>query len=172
MNRKSKKTTSLRTLAPRWPLTETLSQRLEQGFLALLKNIWKNNKISLKTKLRFFKSNFLTKLLYGCESWKTTKAICHKINTFQYRCLRRILNIFWPNTISNAELRLKTGTNNISSEVTRRRWRWVGHVLRMEPSAIARVSMHWTPPGKRSRGRPKETYRRRVEKEIRASGFS
>ena len=40
---------------------------------ASLKNIWKSKKISLKTKLRFFKSNVLTTLLYGCESRKTSK---------------------------------------------------------------------------------------------------
>ncbi|KAL9983368.1 hypothetical protein ACROYT_G005527 [Oculina patagonica] len=139
---------------------------------ASLKNIWKSKKITLKTKLRFFKSNVLTTLLYGCESWKATKAICHKLDTFQNRCLRRILNIFWPNIISNAELRRATSTNNISSEVKKRRWRWIGHVLRMDPSSIPRVALHWTPTGKRARGRPKETWRRTVEKEMRESGLS
>ena len=35
---------------------------------ASLRNIWKSKRISLKTKLRFFKSNVLTTLLHGCES--------------------------------------------------------------------------------------------------------
>ena len=61
---------------------------------ASLKNIWKSKKISLKTKLRFFTSNVLTTLLYGCESWKMTKATCHKLDTYQNCCLGRILNIF------------------------------------------------------------------------------
>ena len=34
------------------------------------------------------------------------------------------------------------------------RWRWIGHVTRQEAS-IAKTAMHWTPEGKRKRGRPK-----------------
>ena len=76
---------------------EAKLSKAKQAF-ASLKNIWESKKIRLKTKLRFFSSNVLTTLLYGCESWKTTKAICHELDTFQNRYLRCILNIFWPNT--------------------------------------------------------------------------
>ena len=49
------------------------------------------------------------------------------------------------------------------------RWRWIGHVTRQEAS-IAKTAMHWTPEGKRKRGRPKITWRRTVEKEIKEMG--
>ena len=35
-----------------------------------------------------------------------------------------------------------------------------------------RVAMRWTPAGKRKRGRPKLTWRRSVEKEMKAVGWS
>ena len=47
----------------------------------------------------------------------------------------------------------------------RRRWRWIGHLTRQEAS-IAKTALHWTPEGRRKRGRPKITWRRSVEKEI------
>ena len=50
-----------------------------------------------------------------------------------------------------------------------RRWRWIGHVTRQEAS-IAKAALHWTPEGKRTRGRPKITWRRTVEKEIKEMG--
>jgi len=53
----------------------------------------------------------------------------------------------------------------ITEEKQRRRWRWIGHVFRCPPSAIPKVALSWTPAGKRSRGRPKETWRRTVEAE-------
>ena len=62
---------------------------------------WRSRNISQKNKIRFFKSNVLSTLLYGAKSWKMTKTIIHKLEVFQNRCLRRILHIFWPNTISN-----------------------------------------------------------------------
>ena len=40
-----------------------------RGAFAALKNIWKTKMISKKTKIRIFKSNVLSVLLYAAESW-------------------------------------------------------------------------------------------------------
>lgn len=80
-------------------------------------------------------------LLYGAETWKGAKAISDKTDTFQTRCLRRLLRIFWPNAISNEDLYKK--------------WQWIGHVCRIHATSIPRVALRWTPTGKRKRGRPK-----------------
>jgi len=40
------------------------------------------------------------------------------------------------------------------------------------PEAIPRVAMRWTPAGKRKRGRPKLTWRRSVENEMREVGWT
>ena len=69
-----------------------------------LKNIWKKKKISKKTKIHIFKCNVLSALLHAPESWKYTKGICHMLELFQYKCLRRILHVFWPNILLNVEL--------------------------------------------------------------------
>ena len=50
-----------------------------RGSFAALKNIWKTNMISKKTKIRIFKSNVLSVLLYAAESWKVTTGICHML---------------------------------------------------------------------------------------------
>lgn len=34
----------------------------------------------------------------------------------------------------------------------RRRWRWIGHVLRREADNVTRVALHWTKEGKRRKG--------------------
>ena len=44
------------------------------------------------------------------------------------------------------------------------KWRWVGHTLR-RPVSIARQSLTWNPQGKRKKGRPRNTWRRDLEKE-------
>ena len=69
--------------------------KASQAF-ASLRSTWRSNNISQKTKIRFFKSNVLSTLLYGAESWKMTKTISHKLEVFQNKCLRRILRIYWP----------------------------------------------------------------------------
>ena len=91
---------------------------------------------------------------------------------FQTKLLRRILKIFWPNTITNEELYYKTSTAAISEQIRERRWKWIGHVLRKDTSEIPKSALRWTPPGKRNRGRPKETWRRSVEKEMKDQGWT
>ena len=94
------------------------------------------------------------------------------LDTFLHRSIRRILKIFWPERVTNEELRHMAGVDKISNMVKVRRWIWLGHTLRMSEGAHPRVAIGWTPEGKRERGRPKETWRRTVEKERRGLGFN
>ena len=45
-------------------------------------------------------------------------------------------------------------------------------MMRKASNNIARNAMHWTPEGKRNRGRPKTTWRRTVEKRLRGLDYS
>ncbi|VDP71142.1 unnamed protein product [Schistosoma curassoni] len=44
-----------------------------------LRKIWNSKQLSTKTKVRIFNTNVNTVLLYGAETWRTTKAIIQKI---------------------------------------------------------------------------------------------
>ncbi|VDP53978.1 unnamed protein product [Schistosoma margrebowiei] len=66
-----------------------------------LRNIWNSKQLSTNTKVRIFNTNVKTVLLYGAETWRTTKAIIQKMQVFINSCLRKILQIRWPDTISN-----------------------------------------------------------------------
>eukprot|EP00057_Strongylocentrotus_purpuratus_P015866 XP_011670340.1 PREDICTED: serine/threonine-protein phosphatase 6 regulatory ankyrin repeat subunit C-like [Strongylocentrotus purpuratus] len=95
-----------------------------------------------------------------------TKNDLSKLSVFHTKSLRRICRIFWPNTISNEALYDQCHQDSMESIITRRRWRWIGHVMRKDRDDITRTALHWTPEGKRKRGRPKTTWRRTVEGEI------
>ena len=146
--------------------------KASQAF-SMLKNIWKSKRLNRNTKIRIFRSNVVSVLLYGCESWKATTTISRMLEVFQNRCLRRILNIFWPNTISNIELHRKTSSSSIMTEIKRRRWTWIGHVIRMPSDAFPKIALRWTlNAGRRKRGRSKETWRRSFEQEMKEIGLS
>ena len=105
--------------------------------------------------------------VYGCQSWKITTIISGMLLVFQNRCLWRILNIFWPNTISKVELHRKTSTSPIMTEIKRRIWTWIGHIIRKPSDAIPKIALSWTPSASRRRqGKPKETWRRSFEREM------
>lgn len=145
--------------------------KANQAF-AMLKPIWRSTILSIHTKIRIFKSNVLSVLMYGSECWKTSISTEKKLEVFQNRCLRRILKIFWPNTISNEDLRNRTDTVKIKETIKVRWWRWLGHVCRTTSNSLLRTALHWTPQGTRNRGCPKETWHRTVLKDLKSKGLT
>ena len=101
-----------------------------------------------------------------------TNSIQQKLEVFQNKCLRRILKINWQEKITNEEVRARAGIRPLIQDIKERRWRWIDHVSRMKADAIPRTALRWTPDGKRTRGRPKETWRRTVEREMRDMGMN
>ena len=57
--------------------------------------------------------------------------------------------------------------NPSNTEVIRKRkFRWIGHTLRKEDGEIPKAALLWNPQGSRKRGRPKNSWRRSVIKEV------
>ena len=137
-----------------------------------LKNIWKSKQYNLKTKVRIYNSNVKSVLLYGAEYWRIFKTDMNKLSAFHNSCLRKICNMYWPNKITNDNLYQKTGCTSIDVEIKKRRLKWLGHVLRMLHDLIPKVVSRWTPPGEKKRGRPKTTWRRTVEMELKELGLT
>ena len=97
--------------------------------------------------------------LYNSELWTVTKSIEHKIDVFQRNILRKILGYNWIKRISNESLYEKTKLEAFSVIVKRRRLRWLGHLLRLNPETPARISLEeCLRPDKLYKGRPKITW--------------
>nr|KAG5699610.1 hypothetical protein BaRGS_000726 [Batillaria attramentaria] len=135
-----------------------------------LRPICRSTALSLRNKIRIFNSNVKSVLLYGSETWRTTKTSSHKLQTFINRCLRNILNIRYPLVITNQDLWEGTRQVPIEQEIKKRKWGWIGHTLRKSTSNVTRQSLDWNPQGKRKVGRPKQTWRRSTDAEAKAAG--
>jgi hypothetical protein len=103
-----------------------------------LGNIWKSRKISRKRKIRLYKSNVKSVLLYAAETWKTNKGIEIRLRGFEGRYLRRILGVRWQDRVRNKDVTDRTAIRDINLEIKHRRWRYLGHVLRMEEENITK----------------------------------
>ncbi|RUS88821.1 hypothetical protein EGW08_003451 [Elysia chlorotica] len=143
--------------------------KARQAFITL-RQIWKSKTLSIHNKLRIFNTNVKSVLLYGSETWRVTKTNSKKIQGFTNRCLRNILGVHWPEVISNEELWERTRQTPVETEIMKRKWGWIGHTLRKPASNITRQALDWNPQGKRKVGRPKQSWRRSVEEEVKASG--
>ncbi|XP_062702683.1 uncharacterized protein LOC134285601 [Aedes albopictus] len=58
---------------------------------ASLRNVWKNNQISQRTKIRIFNSNVKSVLLYASETWCVSVENTQRLQVFINRCLRYII---------------------------------------------------------------------------------
>ena len=117
----------------------------------------------MKTKLKILKSNVIAVLLYGCETWRMTERDAAKLDVFLHKSLRRLMKIYWPMKISDEEIRKRANISTISKQIFWRRWKFISHALRMDPTKHPKTALTWTPEGRRSRGRPKETWQRIAE---------
>ena len=111
-------------------------------------------------------------LLYGSETWRKTKTMLQKIQTFLNTCLRYIYNIRWPEVISNEDLWERAGQEPVAKQILKRKWSWIGHTLRKPASSITRQALNWNLQGKRKRGRPRNSWRPDTEAELGQQGYN
>ena len=153
--------------------TEDIHNRVVKasGVFLRLKKIWSSSSISRRVKVRLYKTLVKPVLMYGCETWKMNKSDENKIDVFQSRCLRRIFKIYWQERITNKEVLKMAETKNLSEDMRRRRWKFIGHIMRKEPNNDCRIALTWTPERQRKRGRPRTTWRRTAEREREKAGW-
>ena len=137
--------------------------RIAQATAALtkLKPIWRDNNISLGSKVKLMRSLVISIFLYACESWTLTAELEKRTQAFEMRCYRRLLNISYKDHVTNEEVRRKIHAaigeyDELLTLVKKRKLRWFGHVSRS--SGLAKTILQGTVKGKRKRGRQKKRW--------------
>ena len=141
---------------------------------ATLRSTWKSRSIiSTKTKVRLFKSNLLSTFLYGAELWKMTRPISHKLEVFQNRCQCWILGFFSLSTVWKDRAAQEDRHEACYPKKSRRRdgdGLAMFHECHLHP--YPDLPSDGPPSGCSKRGRPKEIWRRTVEKEVKEQGWT
>ncbi|VDO73564.1 unnamed protein product [Schistosoma curassoni] len=106
-----------------------------------LKNICNSKQLSTNTNVRIFSTNVKAVLLYGAETWRTTKAIIQRMQVFINSCQRKIIRIRWPDTINNNQLWERTNQIPAEEEIRKNRWKWIGHTLRKATNCVTRQAL-------------------------------
>ena len=75
--------------------------------LIKLKPIWKDNNISLGSKVKSMRSLVISIFLYACKSWTFTLELVKRTQVFEMRCYRRLLNISYKDHVTNEDVRRK-----------------------------------------------------------------
>ena len=105
--------------------------RASSAFQSLSRILWFQRRIHTRTKLRIFTSVILPTLLYGLECTVLLEPQVHRLESFQIRCLRIILGISIRDMKRNTTIRKLAKQQPISSVLSQRRLRFLGHLSRM-----------------------------------------
>ena len=88
------------------------------------------------------------------------KYITTNLQVFINKRLREILRNFWHDRIRNNEMWKRKNKPRIDLQIRKSKWGLLGNTLRKTTDDITRQAQRWNPQGKRSRWRPKNTWRK------------
>ena len=72
--------------------------------LTKLKSIWRDNNISLVSKVKLMRSLVIFIFLYACESWTLIAELEKRTQAFEMRCYRKLLKISYKDHVTNKEV--------------------------------------------------------------------
>ena len=113
---------------------------LAASVMSSLRNIWKDQRLSLSTKSHIYQTLVVSVLLYASETW-TLLAADVKTEACHMKCQRQILSIRWQDHVRNDEVAARTGLRPVMESIRRRREAIFGHVARMSPNIPAHQAL-------------------------------
>ena len=138
--------------------------------------VWKQQKLSLDTKVCLYSSLVLSAFLYGFETWATRKVDSEKIQAFHMTSQRRILGIKWLDYVKNTAVSEKTGLKDLPLIIADRRHSLFGHICRLSAEVPAHHALQLcidassgilpAPDWGRPPGRPRRTWIKQVEEDL------
>ena len=127
--------------------------------LTKLEPIWRDNNISLGSKVELMRSLVISIFMYACESWTLTAELEKRTQAFEVRSYRRLLNISYKDHVNNEDVHRKIQAaigkcDELLTLVKKWKLRWFGYVSRS--TGLAKTILLGTVQGKRRKGRQKK----------------
>ena len=103
--------------------------------------VWRQKCVSLVTKMRLYMSLVVPVLLYASETCTVNKEDLGRLQAFNMRCKRQILEVHWYDMVRNSDISRRSKLSHIGDLIQQRRHCFFGHVVRMHVLAPAHVSL-------------------------------
>ena len=140
---------------------EEILARIKAGWrsFGIHKNILTDKDIPMTLRSRVYDQCVLTTIVYGAETWSTTREMEQKLITTQRAMERKMLSISLRDRVRHTEIRKRTKVKDIMEKIKESKWRWAGHIARTVDNRWTKRLTDWQPrTGKRRRGRQKRRW--------------
>ena len=97
---------------------------------------------------------------YSSNTWKNTIKSIQKLNIFQQRCLRNIMNIKWQDRVTNSEVLYRAGMTLLSTLIADRRIQLMCHAVILPNTTPAKEVLEWIPDGRTAKENIAFNYKR------------
>ena len=105
-------------------------------------------------------------MIYGAETWPTTKGEEDRMNVNEMRMLRWTCGVTRLDRIANRYIRGTMKVTEVSGKIKERRLAWYGHIERREENHYLKRIANMEVPGRRRRGRPKTRWKDCVRRDM------
>jgi hypothetical protein len=143
--------------------------KASSAFDKLNERLWSVPEIQLSTKLRVYFASIRPVLLYACETWPMKIEEERRLQAFEFRCWRRLLNISYEDHVSNDAVASKIRPPTLcTTALQKRRLDYLGHLLRRSDSFLPKRALLATPPAdwKRPPGGVRNSWQRTVQRDL------
>eukprot|EP00794_Sanderia_malayensis_P008022 gene8022-8881_t len=141
---------------------EEIKRRSQAGWIAFYKHkdVFLEKSIPICLKRKIFDQCVLPSMTYSSETWTLTKKMEHKLQTTQRSMERMMTGYSRRDRKTNVWIREQSKVKDVITTAKSIKWRWAGHVARMDDERWTQLTTEWQPiHGKRARGRPKTRWR-------------
>ena len=146
-------------------------KQLAAGSMNKMDEILKRRRVVRKEKkIKLYNSLVRSVLLYNSCTWGMSTKDEKEIDSFHRRQLRHVLGVKYPTTMRNAAVYEQAEARPLSVEITKGRWKMLGHTLRSHEKSPARLAMKWyfkiPLNAKKYRGRKRTTIITTINRDI------
>ena len=112
------------------------------------------------TQMKFYKVVARPTLLYGSETWVTTKRDVTRLEASEMRFLWSIKGYTRLDKIRREIIRKELEISRIQDVRAKYKQNWINHLERMDSTIPPKHALNYKPRGRRDRGRPRKRWQR------------
>jgi len=110
--------------------------------------------------MKFYKVVARPSLLYGSETWVTTKRDMTGLEVAEMRFLRSVTGNTRLDKIRSKVVRKELEISAIQDVRLKYEQNWINHLERMDNTRLPKHTLNYKPRGRRDRGRPRKRWQR------------